>query len=278
MLRRMKFSTLGLKCAALVAGLGLLSLERAQGQAKGSLSEVDIENSQLKVLLEKSQANLEKAQKDNKQLGDALAENSKTLAEMRQNLARSIGESEIFKRKTMELELKIEALGLDAGGSNSKLEERLLYAVRDLRVMAEEKKNLSEVLVQLSEAARLYQKLAPTTNADAIATLESAFRKADAALGGATPNAVEALPVEATISDGMAISVRDDLALVVMNIGTKQGVKVGMPFQVIRGDHIVGSVRVVDAREKIAGAVIQDLTTDKDRIKVGDRLKVEAHR
>lgn len=278
MLRTMKFSTLGLKYAALAAGLGLLSLERAQGQAKGSLSEVDIENSQLKVLLERSQANLEKTQKDNKQLSDALAENSKTLTDMRKNLAAVIGENEIFKRQTMELRLKIEALGLDAGGSNSKLEERLLYAVRDLRVMAEEKKTFSEALVQLSEAARLYEKLAPTTNAEAIATLESAFRKADTALGGSSPNAVEALPVEATISDGMAISVRDDLALVVLNIGTKQGVKVGMPFQVIRGEHIVGTVRVVDAREKIAGAVIQNLTTDKDRIKVGDRLKVEAYR
>ena len=48
----------------------------------------------------------------------------------------------------------------------------------------------------------------------------------------------------------MAISVKDDLALVVMNLGSKQGVKVGMPFQVIRGEHIVGSVRVVDVREK----------------------------
>jgi uncharacterized protein YoxC len=265
----MKFSTHGLKCAALVAGLSLLTVARSPGQAKGSLSELDIENSQLKV-------NLDKTVEDNKQLRDALAEIEKTLADSRKTLTLTREESEVFKRQTMELTLKIEALGLDAGGSNAKLEQRLLYAVSDLRVMAEEKKNLSEVLVQLSEAARLYEKLAPATNAEAIATLESAFRKADAALGGSSPNAVEALPVEATISDGMAISVRDDLALVVMNIGTRQGVRIGMPFQVLRGNHIVGSVRVVDAREKIAGAVIQELTTEKDRIKVGDRLKVEA--
>jgi cell shape-determining protein MreC len=30
--------------------------------------------------------------------------------------------------------------------------------------------------------------------------------------------------------------------LVVMNVGSKQGVKRGMPFQVIRGGKIVGSV------------------------------------
>lgn len=275
----MKFSTHGLKCAALAAGLSLLLLERAPGQAKGSLSELDIENSQLKVQLEQSRVRLEEAQRDKKQLSDALAEVEKTLADTRKTLARSLGETEVFKRQTMELKLKIEALGLDvSGGNTSKLEQRLLAAVSDMRGMAEEKKNLSEVMVQVVEAARLYQKVAPTANADAIATLEGAFRKADAALGGASPNAVEALSIQATISDGRAISVRDDYALVVMNIGTRQGVKVGMPFQVIRGDHIVGSVRVVDVREKIAGAVIQDLTTDKDRVKVGDQLKVQAHR
>jgi len=268
----MKFSTHGLRCAALAAGLGLLSLERAQGQAKGSLSELDIEYSQLKVTHEKT---LE----ENKQLREALAETEKTLVDMRKNLATASGEREIFKRQAMELKLRIEALGLDiAAGNNSKLEQRLLAAVSDLRVMAEEKKNFSEVLIQLIEAARLYRKVAPSDNAEAIATLESSFRKADNALGGASSNAVEAFPVQANLSEGMAISVRDDLALVVMNIGAKQGVKVGMPFQVVRGDHIVGSVRVVDAREKIAGAVIQDLTTDKDRVKVGDVLKVEARR
>ena len=48
-----------------------------------------------------------------------------------------------------------------------------------------------------------------------------------------------------------------------------------MPFQVWRGDDRIGLVRVVDVREKIAGAVIQDLDS-KEKIKVGDRLRVDA--
>jgi hypothetical protein len=59
----------------------------------------------------------------------------------------------------------------------------------------------------------------------------------------------------------------------VANIGSRHGVKVGMPFDVVRGDNIVGSVRIVDVREKIAGGLIQYLT-DRERIKTGDRLKV----
>jgi hypothetical protein len=274
-LRRMKFSTLGWTCAALAAGLSLIAVPRSQGQAKGSLSELDIENSELKVTLEKSRAALAKTQEDNKQLGDALAESEKSLAEMRHNLGRANDEREVFKRQTMELKLRLDALGLDVSNGNSaKLEQRLLAAVSDLRISSDEKKKLSEALVRLSEAVSLYTKM---PNADTRLALEAELRNANAALGAASPNAVEALPVDATISDGMAISVKDDLALVVINLGRKQGVKVGMPFQVIRGDHIVGNVRVVDVREKIAGAVIQNLTTEKDRIQVGDHLKVDVH-
>jgi hypothetical protein len=266
----MKLSTLGLKFAALVAGLGLLSVVRLGAQANGSLSDLDIEYSELKVTLDKIVG-------ENKQLSNALAETQKTLADMRKNLAATSGESEIFKRRAIELTLKIEALGLDtAGGNNAKLEQRFLTAVSDLRVMAEEKKKLSEAIVRLSEAASLYAKTATGANAESRLSLEAEIRNANLALGLNSPSAVEATPVPSTISDGRAISVRDDLALVVVNLGSKHGVKVGMPFQVIRGERFIGSVRVVDVRERIAGAVIQNLSSEKDRIEVGDRLKVDA--
>jgi hypothetical protein len=108
-------------------------------------------------------------------------------------------------------------------------------------------------------------------------TLETELRNARIALGDSSPNAVEAAAVPASISDGMAIAVKDDLSLVVINLGSKQGVREGMPFQVVRGEKIIGRVRVVDVREKIAGAVVQDLFSEKDQIKVGDHLKVDAH-
>ncbi len=266
----MKLSTLGLKFAALAAGLGLLLVARLGAQARGSLSDLDIEYSELRVTLEKVLG-------ENKQLRDALADTEKTLADMRKHLAAASGESEIFKRQAMELKLRIEALGLDtAGGNNAKLEQRLLTAVSDLRVITEEQKKLSEALVRLSETASLYAKTATGADPETRLALETEIRNASAALGNASPNAVEALPVPSTISDGLAISVKDDLSLVVMNLGSRHGVKVGMPFQVIRGDRLIGSVRVVDVREKIAGAVIQNLSSEKDRIKVGDRLKVDA--
>ena len=55
-----------------------------------------------------------------------------------------------------------------------------------------------------------------------------------------------------------------------------KGVKIGMPFKVIRGDAEIGLVRVVNVRDEISGAVIQNLDSDKNKIKVGDRLRVAA--
>ena len=49
-----------------------------------------------------------------------------------------------------------------------------------------------------------------------------------------------------------------------------------MPLRVMRGDKMIATLRVVDVREKICGAVIQEMDSKKEKIKVGDRLQVDA--
>ena len=117
-----------------------------------------------------------------------------------------------------------------------------------------------------------------TENIDPQARLvvETELRKTNEILGA--PRAAKAGSVEATLDDGMVVDVREDLALVVANIGEKQGVRIGMPFQVWREDKRIGDVRVVDVRESISGAVIQSLESEKVPVKTGDRLKVDARR
>jgi hypothetical protein len=269
-LRHNRLSTRFPGFTAVAAGLAVVLTFGSGKAADGSLSDSDIEHNELQITLEKITG-------ANKQLRNALSETEKTLADMRKDLAAVTGEGEIFKRQAKELKLRIEALGLDSGsGSTSKLEQRLLDAVSNLRGMAEEKKKLSEALVRLSEAAALFARTSPGGNTDSRMTLETELRNARIALGDSSPNAVEAAAVPVTISDGMAISVKDDLSLVVMNLGSRQGVRVGMPFQVIRAGKLIGNVRVVDVREKIAGAVVQNLFSEKVPIKVGDHLKVDA--
>jgi hypothetical protein len=63
---------------------------------------------------------------------------------------------------------------------------------------------------------------------------------------------------------------------VVGNLGAQQGVKIGMPLRVVRSGRNIATLRVVDVREKISGAVVQEMDSEKDKIRVGDRLQVDA--
>src|SRR5205807_6541482 len=81
---------------------------------------------------------------------------------------------------------------------------------------------------------------------------------------------------EPSLMDGSVISVKDEWSFVVGNLGEKQGVKIGMPMRVMRGERKIATLRVVDVRQKICGAVIQEMDSEKEKIKVGDRLQVDA--
>src|SRR5207249_2913928 len=112
----------------------------------------------------------------------------------------------------------------------------------------QDRETLKKALIELSEAMLRFQKVAVTNDAEVRLALEAAARNASKALGGLPAEALEASPVAASLSDGMVIAVKEDLALVVANLGHKHGVKVGMPFRVLRGENEVGTVRVVDVR------------------------------
>jgi len=192
-----------------------------------------------------------------------------------ESLALANSEAEIFKRQSNDLQLKLDAYGL-AGLDREpeKVEQRLLAAVRDLRILKKKNEDAVNQLLRLSESIQMLIKTTEGINPQARMSVETELRKTSEILGA--PNAPEANRIEATLSDGMVIDVKEELGLIVANIGAKQGVKVGMPFQVWRDTTLVGDVRVVDVRDRIAGAVIQNLVSEKDPIQTGDRLRVDA--
>lgn len=267
----MKLSTLGLRIALVVIGLNCETTVRSAAQTtRSSFSDSEIEKSELSVTLQKT---LE----ENAKLKEALAEAYSSLAENRKLLAAATAETEVFRRQTLDLKLRIEALGLEtAGGNTLKLEQRLLTAVSDLKFYADEKRNLSEALIRLSEAASFYAKSVAGGDPEPRAVLEAEIRRANSMIGASNRESPEAPAVSQTLNDGLTISVKGDLSLVVMNLGEKHGVRVGMPFQVTRQNRIIGQIQVVEVRETFSGAIIQSLSSEKDPIQAGDHLKVLA--
>lgn len=265
--------TIGSLCTVL-ALFGVLAGGQPAG-TKSSLSDLDIEKAEARMTLEKALMENTRLKNEVQQLQEKFTLMQASTARMTQSLALATGEAELFRRQAGELKLRLESLGVEGGsGATTKLEQRLLTAASDLRVAERDRAQLREALSGLSEAAKRFSQKAATTDAEAKHAFDEQVKEAARMLAVSSTTATNAVAPPGTLTDGQVINISDELALVIVNVGSRQGVSAGMSFQVTRDNHIIGSVRVVDVREKIAGAVVESLSSEKDRIRVGDRAKV----
>jgi hypothetical protein len=247
----------------------LVFLTLARGltaQENSSLSESKIENADTKV----TAAAIPSQDEELRRQLSLARESIKTLTD---SLAASNVAAEDFRRKYSDLQLRMEALGLDgANKDRAKLEQRLLSAVSDLRLLEKERERYRDQMLGLSEA--IIHLLKTSTGGDALARMEvEAQLRSSGELATKSQNSSEEA---ATLMDGRVVSVKEEWSLVVGNIGEKQGVKIGMPLRVMRSDKVIATLRVVDVRQRICGAVIQEM--DSGKIIVGDRLRVDARK
>jgi hypothetical protein len=209
------------------------------------------------------------AQKE--ELRRQLSLTEQTVQTLTSSLAESNAEAELFRRKFADLELRMEALGLaSASKDRAKLEQRLLTAVSDLQLAQKERDQYRDQMMQLSEVMLRYLKTAQGGDAQARMEVEAQLRSMNALVDKSTT----AQPTTGSLLDGSVIGLKEEWSFVVGNLGAREGVKIGMPLRVKRGDEVVARLRVVDVRERICGAIIQE--SGKEKIKVGDRLEVDA--
>ncbi|MEY2503802.1 MAG: hypothetical protein QOG27_82 [Verrucomicrobiota bacterium] len=233
-----------------------------------SLTESKIENADTKVtaadLLSQDEA-----------LRRELSLARETVRTLTESLAESNVQAEVFRRKYTDLQLRMEALGLEAADKDrAKLEQRLLSAVSDLQLSQKEREQYRDQSLRLSEA--ILHLLKTSTGGDAAARMEveTELRRTNELVAK-----IQNAPAETgTLMDGNVISVKEEWSLVVGNIGEKQGVKMGMPMRVMRGEKLIATLRVVDVRQRICGAVIQEMDSGKEKIRVGDRLQADARK
>lgn len=167
-------------------------------------------------------------------------------------LAAANAESALQKEEADRLRLQMEALGVAAvRDSDRKVQERLIEAVRDLRLAEQEKGQLAGRLAKLSEAA-----IAHTAGATAETTrnLNQEIADASRALGNARAAETPAVSIE----NAAVVSVKRDLGLAVINAGKDGGVRMGMPLKIQRGDSPVTGGIVIDLRDRIAGVLLTE--------------------
>ena len=245
---------------------GVLSAGELAAQGNSSLSGSNIE-------YVGAEANAAARFSENEELRRQLAVQRESVKTLTESLAASNAEAELFRRKYSELQLRMEALGLDAASKDkSKLEQRLLTAVSDLQLTQKEREQYRDQMLRLSEAMLHLLKSSTGGDAKARMELEAQLRGTNELIA----KAAEPVQTPGTLMDGSVISLKDEWSLVVGNLGEKQGVRIGMPLRVVRDDRVIATLRVVDVRQKICGAVIQEMGSGKEKIKVGDRLQADA--
>lgn len=260
-----------MRIPAIAGSLWLALASMSAAQMNSSLSDQNIEFSEVKVTLQT-------VTEENSRLREQLTLRQLQVKSLTESLAVANSEAEVFRRESGNMKLRMEALGIESAGSGkSGLEQRLLQAVSDLKIVQDEKDKLADQLMRLSEVVLRYLKTSTTNNADDRMALEVEMRSVNALLGVNNGQVVEKKLPSPALNNASIISIKNEIGLVVVNVGSLNGVKMGMPFKIMRKSTQIGLVRVVDVREKISGAVIQEIDSAKNNIKVGDRLEVEVH-
>lgn len=237
----------------------------AQAQTAFELQEL---NMTLQVAAQKIQA-LESQLAASKDKTDALT----------QSAAAANQEANDLKDRYEKLRGLLEGLGIAAlENSTDQTQGRLLSAISDLRIAETSRQKLADSLMELAEASLQFAKTVQAPDAASSDRLSKALTKAEAVLTAAAAPEGTTPAEPANLQDARIVSLKPDLGIAVLSVGSRDGVKPGMPFEIYREDKPIAKILVTEVRSSVSGAVVQELANAADPVKVGDRGKVDINR
>ncbi len=252
-------SALALALSGLLAGGVLLAQDGGPGES--------VEVRELKAALRLSRDQLAAEQKR----GGEVESQRKALVE---SLSEAVRVSEEQMASSRETQLKLQAFGVDLfTQDDNSLEQRLLKAVRDLDIAQQEIERQSAAVSQLSESFMKVVKSAPQLSDAQRAEAEAAIASAGKALPSRSVNSEGGTGTD-DVSKAKVVSIDSGVGLVVFDAGRRSGVRVGTPVTVLRGDRPIYSAMIVDVRDSISGAVLQDRMADGGEVEVGDGIRL----
>ena len=170
------------------------------------------------------------------------------------------------------IRLRLTALGenlFDAGN------DRHVQAVADQEVLSRQLRELEDVALLFSASVQSYLKTAVASDPVARAEVEARIRELQATLG--LRNKPEREIVEGNLQQAKVASIDPASGLLVMTAGSEAGVKIGMVFEVKRGEDLVADAVVAETRDAISGLLLQKLYNDQNPVQLGDltSLKIQ---
>jgi len=190
-------------------------------------------------------------------------------------LAMVQAEAKAYRQAWLELKRRDELLGVaslspEARDSHDKVARLAGELIRS-------EKARQEVFEKAKAAVESAVKWAAETDASKKATARSDFESAKRTLEATVKKNSEPRAMASGLTDAQIVAVDRNQQAVVLNLGSLQGAKEGMPFRILRKDQVIGSCRLIEVREMTSAGLPEQLGQGI-QIEVGDRVAVLAEK
>ncbi|MEM9282553.1 MAG: hypothetical protein AAGA96_12055 [Verrucomicrobiota bacterium] len=225
-----------------------------------------VEMRELKAALERSQSQLA-------DLRRVVAESEFQRKALVEALAEAVRVSEEQVAIARETQLKLQAFGVDLFTQDeNSLEQRLLKAVRDLDIAQQDLERQDEAIHGLTESLLKVLQAMPEADAKVRNEALEAVEKARIAMNHSGKNVEGEV---GDLSDSSVVSIDSEIGLIVLDAGREEGLRVGTPITVLRQDRPIYTALIIEVREAIAGAVLQDRLADATEVVLGDSIRLQ---
>jgi predicted RNase H-like nuclease (RuvC/YqgF family) len=188
------------------------------------------------------------------------------LTKSQEQLAKEIEAQEALSRSVNEREQEIARLAKDLEQARSEAKQ----ATTQLSQFQSEREGMKQQLADLEQAkGDLESKVLELADRPTV-ELEKVLVTNDQLLNG--PGPMMTTLAAASGRSGEVVVINREYDFIVMNLGKNHGLAVGQEFQIVRGEQVLGRVKVEKVYDELsAAAILPD--SQKDTIREGDTVK-----
>ena len=210
---------------------------------------------------------LEDIQQAKAKVEDDLARLRKEYAESQEKLVQAVQAKETLSRSIEDREKEIGRLTKDLEDARAKQKE----VAAQLSELQTERDAVKRHLADLEQAkGELESKVMELSQGPAV-ELDKVLVTGDQAQGARSP-AVGAVTTVSAGPQGQVMVVNREYDFIVMNLGKNHGLSVGQEFQIVRGNEVLGKVKVEKVYDELSAAAILP-ESHKDSMREGDTVR-----